>query len=99
MVLLEIVPWNSAYVDLSHFIFLGNSFDFIWCFNFCTSLWLRTPAPSMLERKTFVLLVIPALEGNLSLLSLLFPVSPGVSQGLLWLWFSAYTYQVCLFRK
>lgn len=59
--LLEIVPWNSAYVDLSHLIFLGNSFDFMWCFNFYTSLWLCTPAPTVFEGKTFVLLIIAAL--------------------------------------
>lgn len=98
-VLFEIVPWNSAYVDLSHLTFLGNSLDFIWCFNFCTSLWLCTPAPSMFEGKTLVLLIILALESNFSLLSPLFPVSPGISQGLFWLWFSAFTFQVCFFRK
>lgn len=70
MVLLEIVPWNFVYVNLSHLIFLGNSLDFIWCFNFCTSLWSCTSAPNMFEGKTSVLLIIPALEINCTLLSL-----------------------------
>lgn len=40
-VLLGIVPWNSAGVDLSSVLILGKSFDFTWCCNCCTSLWLE----------------------------------------------------------
>lgn len=40
-ILLGIVPWNSAQVELSHLLIFGKSLTSPGAFNCCTSLWLE----------------------------------------------------------
>lgn len=51
---------------LSHLLILGNTFDFIWCFYFCTSLCGHGPTTS--QGRTSVPSIIPAVESNSSCL-------------------------------